>query len=213
MAETTGHYKEQGFGRFAPPLLWKRFQDTGTRRQAGVPSLSHREAQMPGERSKFTKLQKIKYGIPGSGSIWQEMVFVRRPPQNANTDETIYITNQLAQEMKDRESKRWLLEEFIKENEIRAVELEMAYKRFKNLAPSSGSGGKQTTSSVEMDFNTWILVSSSSGREQLRARTAGTYGIFRRVRYLLEGWVARHACRHFKSALSCLVCRPVYAPQ
>lgn len=66
--------------------------------------------------------------------------------------------------MKDRESKRWLLEEFVKENEIRAVELEMAYKRFRNLAPSSGSGGKQATSSVEMDFNTWILVSLSSGQ-------------------------------------------------
>lgn len=62
--------------------------------------------------------------------------------------------------MKDRESKRWLLEDFVKENEIRAVELEMAYKRFQNLAPSrSGSGDKQATSSVEMDFNTWILVS------------------------------------------------------
>lgn len=67
----------------------------------------------------------------------------------------------IVQEMKDRESKRWLLEEFVKENEIRAVELEMAYKRFKNLAPASGSAGKQNTSSVEMDFNTWILVSCS----------------------------------------------------
>ncbi len=67
----------------------------------------------------------------------------------------------VAQEMKDRETKRWLLGDFVKENEIRAVEIEMAYKRFKNLAPSSGSGGKQATSSVEMDFKTWILVSSN----------------------------------------------------
>lgn len=58
------------------------------------------------------------------------------------------------QEMKDRESKRWLLEEFVRENEIRSVELELAYKQFRNLAPSTG--GAQ---SMEMDFNTWILVS------------------------------------------------------
>eukprot|EP00752_Nemacystus_decipiens_P004626 g4222.t1 len=75
---------------------------------------------------------------------------------------------QVSQEMKDRESKRWLLEEFVKENEIRAVELEMAYKRFKNLAPSSGSGGKQAASSVEMDFNTWILVFNVEATGQYR---------------------------------------------
>lgn len=59
--------------------------------------------------------------------------------------------------MKDRESKRWLLGEFVKENEIRSVELEMAYKRFINLAPSSG--GAQATQSFELDFNTWVSVS------------------------------------------------------
>lgn len=85
----------------------------------------------------------------------------------------------LAQEMKDRESKRWLLEEFVKENEIRAVELEMAYKRFKNLAPSSGSGGGQAASSVEMDFNTWILVSFFSG--QGRCFYSGAPVLSRRV--------------------------------
>lgn len=83
--------------------------------------------------------------------------------------------------MKDRESKRWLLEEFVKENEIRAVELEMAYKRFKNLAPSSGSGGKPPTSSVEMDFNTWILVSFSSSSELATSAQRGTHGIFARA--------------------------------
>eukprot|EP00903_Cladosiphon_okamuranus_P006779 g6608.t1 len=75
---------------------------------------------------------------------------------------------QVTQEMKNRESKRWLLEEFVKENEIRAVELEMAYKRFKNLAPSSGSAGKQATSSVEMDFNTWILIFNVEATGQYR---------------------------------------------
>lgn len=94
--------------------------------------------------------------------------------------------NTIAQEMKDRESKRWLLEEFIKENEIRAVELEMAYKRFKNLAPSSGSGGKQSKSSAEMDFNTWILVSLSSGQGPTRVQR-GPDVISRRVRYSLGG--------------------------
>ncbi|CAN0260617.1 unnamed protein product, partial [Ectocarpus sp. 12 AP-2014] len=71
------------------------------------------------------------------------------------------------QEMKDRESKRWLLEDFVKENEIRAVELEMAYKRFQNLAPSR-AGDKQATSSVEMDFNTWILVFNVEATGQYR---------------------------------------------
>lgn len=59
--------------------------------------------------------------------------------------------------MKDRASKKWLLAEFVKENELRSSDLEMAYKRFRNLAPSSG--GVQATKSVELDFNTWILVS------------------------------------------------------
>lgn len=85
--------------------------------------------------------------MSNSPSVNRKLLY-RAPPQHH------------AQEMKDRESKRWLLEEFVKENEIRAVELEIAYKRFKSLAPSSGSGGKQATSSVDMDFNTWILVSS-----------------------------------------------------
>ncbi|CAM9228565.1 unnamed protein product [Pylaiella littoralis] len=75
---------------------------------------------------------------------------------------------QISQETKDRESKRWLLEEFVKENEIMAVDLEMAYKRFGNLAPSSGSAGKQATSSVEMDFNTWILVFNVEATGQYR---------------------------------------------
>lgn len=60
--------------------------------------------------------------------------------------------------MKDRESKKWLLEEFVKENEIRSSELEMAYKRYRNLAPSGG--GAQATQSVELDFNSWIMVRS-----------------------------------------------------
>lgn len=77
---------------------------------------------------------------------------------NTNNDEKGTPPPFRLQEMKDRESKRWLLEDFVKENEIRAVELEMAYKRFQNLAPSR-TGDKQATSSVEMDFNTWILVS------------------------------------------------------
>lgn len=102
----------------------------------------------------------------------------RKPQNRGNVVDFIMRTHtklhtphqHLAQEMKDRESKRWLLEEFVKENEIRAVELEMAYKRFRNLAPSSGSGGKQATSSVEMDFNTWILVSLSCGRGPMRAQ-------------------------------------------
>lgn len=59
--------------------------------------------------------------------------------------------------MKDRESKRWLLEEFVKENEITSVELEMAHKRCRNLVPSTG--GVQSTTPAEIDFNTWILVS------------------------------------------------------
>lgn len=67
------------------------------------------------------------------------------------------FNNLLRQEVKDRESKKWLLEEFVKENEIRSSELEMAYKRYRNLAPSSGGG--QATQSVELDFNSWILVS------------------------------------------------------
>lgn len=62
------------------------------------------------------------------------------------------------QEMKDRERKRWLLEDFVKENDIRSAELEMAYKRFRNLAPSTGAGAPPGPS-FEVDFNTWILVS------------------------------------------------------
>lgn len=62
------------------------------------------------------------------------------------------------QEMKDRERKRWLLEDFVKENDIRSAELEMANKRFHNLAPSTGAGAPSGPS-FEVDFNTWILVS------------------------------------------------------
>ena len=60
--------------------------------------------------------------------------------------------------MKDRESKRWLLEDFVKENDIKAVELEIAYKRFRTLVPSAG--GVQSAPSAGIDFGTWISVSS-----------------------------------------------------
>ena len=61
--------------------------------------------------------------------------------------------------MKDREIKRWLLEDFVKENDIKAVELEIAYKRFRTLVPSAGGG--QSTQAAGIDFSTWISVSSS----------------------------------------------------
>lgn len=60
--------------------------------------------------------------------------------------------------MKDRETKKYLLEEFVKENEIRSSELEMAYKRYTNLAPSSG--GARAPQSAEVDFKTWVMVSN-----------------------------------------------------
>lgn len=66
--------------------------------------------------------------------------------------------------MQDRESKRWLLQDFVNENEIGSVELEMAYKRFRSINPAGT--GEQPTSSVEMDFNTWMLVSSPQGTHQ-----------------------------------------------
>lgn len=86
------------------------------------------------------------------------MTSIRRPP--ALTDcaiRTLKRTRWFEQDMKDRETKRWLLDEFVKENEIRAVELEMAYKRFKNIS-SGASKTAKTSSSAEIDFNTWILV-------------------------------------------------------
>lgn len=59
--------------------------------------------------------------------------------------------------MKDRESKKWLLEDFVKENDIKAVELEIAYKRFRTLVPSAG--GTQSAQPAGVDFSTWISVS------------------------------------------------------
>lgn len=60
------------------------------------------------------------------------------------------------QEMKDRENKKWLMERFVKENDIRPSDLDMAYKRYQNLGCSSG--GSHVSQSNELDFNTWLLV-------------------------------------------------------
>lgn len=103
--------------------------------------------------------------------------------------------------MKDRETKRWLLGDFVKENEIRAVEIEMAYKRFKNLAPSSGTGGKQATSSVEMDFKTWILVSSSFFFSGLVFQLEGAAR--RCPRHVLVFFVRAKGCRCVQHACGC----------
>lgn len=71
-----------------------------------------------------------------------------------------FMVHFFTQEMKDRESKRWLLEDFVNENDIGATELEMAYKRSRNLAPSA-----------ELNFDTWILVSGFGLDPAIKQRT------------------------------------------
>ncbi|CAN0447276.1 unnamed protein product, partial [Ascophyllum nodosum] len=71
------------------------------------------------------------------------------------------------QDTKERESKRLLLEDFVKENEIRANGLELAYEHFRSIAPvTPGVGG--APSSVEMDFDTWMTIFNVEATGQYR---------------------------------------------
>ncbi|CAM9099586.1 unnamed protein product, partial [Discosporangium mesarthrocarpum] len=85
----------------------------------------------------------------------------------SNSDATIS-----QQAMMDRDTKKWLLEEFVKENEINTPELEMAYKRFSNLPPADG----QATPSAHLDFETWMQVLNVEETGQYR-KLFKLYGI------------------------------------
>lgn len=92
----------------------------------------------------------------------------------------------LLQEAEERESKRWLLEEFVKENEIRAIDLEKAYKRFRDIVPAADIVGGPSRS-MEMDFDTWMTVNK-----------------FMSLRAYTFGLVAEHpVSRYHVSLLSC----------
>lgn len=60
--------------------------------------------------------------------------------------------------MKEQETKKWLLGEFVKENEIDSAELELAYKRFTSLAPPFADDAKQPGHPFAVDFDTWLSV-------------------------------------------------------